>query len=181
MIHKFVIAVALLSPLAAVASQDALSWYESPSDLQLRIGSALPSVTLNDTDGAPWETASFKGKPTVVTFFSAYCGPCIKEIPSLNEFMEQNPHIRVVAISPDAPKISAKVKVEFGLRWPILSDAEETLNSWGVLSFPSFLLLNSEGIIVSAPYGNRLTGTDELGYVTAAGITKWVELALPET
>jgi peroxiredoxin len=180
MLRRCVLAVALLSPLLALASDDALSWYEAPADLKLQMGSRLPSTSFKEADGTRWETAGFKGQPTVVAFFSAYCGPCIKEIPALNEFLEQHPQVRVVAISPDEPETSTKVKVVHGLKWPILSGAEETLKEWGVLSFPSFLLLDSEGAMISAPYGNRLTGTDELGYVTAAGISKWVEIALPE-
>lgn len=66
-----------------------------------------------------------------------------------------------------------------GLKWPVLANAEGTLDSWGVLAFPSFMLLDTNGILVSATYGNRLSNGD--GYLTSTGISKWVKSVLPET
>lgn len=181
MIRNLLLGSLLVFPLIANASESDLTWYEVPPELRLSVGSQIPSASLSDLDGTHWETASFRGEPTVVAFFSAYCGPCMKEIPSLNQFKSENPQIRVVVISPDDLDTANRVRAHHGLSWPILSGAEDLLNGWGVLSFPSFLLIDGHGTIVSAPYGNRLTGTHELGYVTAAGISEWVKRALPET
>lgn len=176
---KLTLIIATFFASGSATAETDISRYASPPDLLLKVGERLPQFSLRDTEGSAWNNADLTGKPTVLAFFSAYCGPCMKEIPSLNAFMQQHPEVRVVVVSPDDAGTAKSVRTEHGLDWPMLADAGETLDGWGVLSFPSFLLLDADGAIVSAPYGNRLTGTDELGYVTASGMSKWVKSVLP--
>lgn len=162
------------------SANDQVEWYQPPEGLLLRVGSSIPTVRLKDSDDKQWSTGDFRGKVTVVTFFTVNCGPCMKEIPALNDFKERNPDVRVVAISPDDAETSRKVREQHGMKWPILSNANETLEAWGVLAFPSFVLISEKGVVLSATYGNRLTGTSELGYVTSDGIAKWLETFVPD-
>ena len=177
--HRLVLALILTHVVTPLNAAEELVRYEVPDGFHLKIGAPMPSVELQGLDNRSHNTGEFKGKPTVVSFFTSYCSPCIKEIPALNQFMAQHPEILVVAISPDGEETSALIQKKHGLKWPILVNAEATLNSWGVLAFPSFVLLDPKGIIVSATYGNRLSDGD--GYATSAGISRWVKSVLPKT
>ena len=177
--HRLVLALILILVIAPLSAADDFVGYKVPDGFLLKIGAPLPSVELQGLDNRSHNTSEFKSKPTVVSFFTSYCHPCIKEIPALNEFMAQHPEFRVVAISPDGVKTSTEIQKKHGLKWPVLANAEATLNSWGVLEFPSFVLLDANGVLVSATYGNRLSDGD--GYATSAGIARWVESVLPKT
>ena len=177
--HRLVLALVLTLVVAPLNAVEDLVGYKIPDGFHLKIGAPMPTVELQGLDNRSHSTGEFKGKPTVVSFFTSNCSPCIEEIPALNQFMAQRPEIQVVAISPDGAETSASIQKKHGLKWPVLVNAESTLNSWGVLAFPSFVLLDPKGIIVSATYGNRLSDGD--GYATSAGISRWVKSVLPKT
>ncbi len=177
--RRLVFALVLIAAVTSLSATGNLAGYKVPDGFRLKIGTMLPSVELQGLDNRVHNTQELRGKPTVVSFFTSHCSPCIREIPALNQFMAQNPEFQVVAISPDGIESSASIQKKHGLKWPIFVNAESTLDSWGVLAFPSFVLLDAKGVIVSATYGNCLSDGD--GYATSVGISRWVKSVLPKT
>lgn len=47
-------------------------------------GDATPTLTFEGPDGKPTTLAAFKGKPVLVNLWATWCGPCIKEMPTLD-------------------------------------------------------------------------------------------------
>ncbi len=47
-------------------------------------GSPTPSASFVGPDGKPVTLASFRGKPLLVNLWATWCGPCVKELPSLD-------------------------------------------------------------------------------------------------
>ena len=62
---------------------------------------ALPEFVLDDLNGTPTALASFAGQPLVINFWATWCGPCLREIPLLKRFHEEDPSIRVLGIAAD--------------------------------------------------------------------------------
>jgi len=62
---------------------------------------ALPEIVLDDFNGTPTGLASFAGQPLVINFWATWCGPCLREIPMLKRFHEEDPTIRVLGIAAD--------------------------------------------------------------------------------
>ena len=60
-------------------------------------------VGFTDAEGSPLTLADFKGKGVVVNLWATWCGPCVREMPSLNRLQEQvaADDILVVTISSD--------------------------------------------------------------------------------
>jgi cytochrome c biogenesis protein CcmG/thiol:disulfide interchange protein DsbE len=44
-----------------------------------------PALKLADTGGNQWDLASLRGKVVVLNFWAGWCGPCVDELPVLNE------------------------------------------------------------------------------------------------
>jgi len=57
--------------------------------LALSLG-GLPSFQATALDGAPLDDAALRGKVAVFDFWATWCGPCVKEMPTLRRIAEQH-------------------------------------------------------------------------------------------
>ena len=175
---RAVLALILLMAASVCVAEDDLSQYMVPSGFLPVVGEPLPSFELAQLNGGKVSLASFAGHPLVVTFFFSDCAPCVREVGALNAFSKSNPALGVVAITFDTADRASRFAREHGLEWPILVDAQSYFDRIGVLSFPSFALLDEHGVLLGATYGNRLGGED--GAVTAKGLHRWVKSLVPD-
>ena len=78
-----------------------LSRLQKPSPGAALLGKKL-SATLNVTDfsGKTSTLASHLGKPTFISFWASWCGPCLKEMPELNTVLGAHKgEFQVIAIA----------------------------------------------------------------------------------
>ena len=65
-------------------------------------GAAAPDYAFNDADGKPVTLASFRGTPVLLNLWATWCGPCVKELPTLDALAKrENGKLHVVALSQD--------------------------------------------------------------------------------
>lgn len=50
-----------------------------------QIGQPAPQVTLRDLDGKPHPLSSYRGRRVVLNFWASWCGPCLEEMPVLEQ------------------------------------------------------------------------------------------------
>jgi thiol-disulfide isomerase/thioredoxin len=66
-------------------------------------GSLPPKDLFAAPDGKPVSLAAFKGKPVLVNLWATWCGPCVKELPSLNRLAARAPDkLKVLVVNQDA-------------------------------------------------------------------------------
>lgn len=53
-------------------------------------GKAMAASTFAAPDGKPVTLAAFKGKPVLVNLWATWCGPCVKEMPSLDKLAKRS-------------------------------------------------------------------------------------------
>ena len=155
---------ALVGVLAAATG--ALGWWwprrQAPSDEAAGTaeGAALWPLRLPQPGGGELAMASFKGKRVVLNFWATWCPPCIKELPDLDTFaQEQGPQgIQVVAIAIDSPSAVTEFLKKTPLRMPVgLAGFEGTAlaktmgNATG--SLPFTVLLDTQGRVVERHLG----------------------------
>jgi thiol-disulfide isomerase/thioredoxin len=63
-------------------------------------GEAAPAAAFLDPAGKSVSLADFRGKPVLVNLWATWCGPCVKEMPTLDA-LARSGAIRVVAVSQD--------------------------------------------------------------------------------
>jgi thiol-disulfide isomerase/thioredoxin len=66
-------------------------------------GLALPAMPFAAPGGGPATFGAFRGSPLLVNLWATWCGPCVKELPSLNALATREAgHLAVVAVSQDS-------------------------------------------------------------------------------
>ena len=103
---------------------------------------------------APVSLESLKGKYVLLDFWSVWCGPCIKEFPNLKELYAKvdTSKFEIVGIVGDSPTDALIETINrHQITWPqILSDDTNKIKEkYGIYSYPTSLLLDTEGIIIA--------------------------------
>lgn len=138
---------------------------------KLAAGSPFPVFKLNATDGRVIDNEALRGKYTVVSFYFAECAPCIKEVPMLNEFAEQNKEFSTLAVTFDSPDEAKKFAQRTRLSWRTIAGAEELIGQIGVKNYPTFALLDPKGVLVAIESGFGVASQ-------GATLVKWVKSAI---
>jgi thiol-disulfide isomerase/thioredoxin len=121
-------------------------------------GQPAPEFTLTSIDGKEYSLSDFKGQIVYLDFWASWCGPCLREIPSLLKLKDayKGKPIAFVAISIDDDKSAwEKMVNEKQLKGYQLhaekawqSDAAKHYQVYGV---PTFVLIDGEGKIIEYP------------------------------
>jgi thioredoxin-dependent peroxiredoxin len=98
-------------------------------------GAQAPTFTLPDQDGNPVSLDDFKGARVLVYFYPADDTPgCTKEACQFNDNLAgfQAAGVPVIGISPDDAASHQRFRNKYGLRFPLLTDADHTvMDAWG--------------------------------------------------
>ena len=137
-------------------------------DLKPYDGASLPDFTLSDMQGKAHSLSDYKGKVVMLNFWATYCGPCIKEMPSmqrLKQKMAGKPFaILAIDMAEEKADVEAffekhKIKVDFS----ILIDPEgEVVEQWMISAVPTTFILDPAGKIRYALYGGLEWDNDEV-------------------
>ena len=113
-----------------------------------RLGETIPQFSLTDIHGNEVSSDSFKGRETVVAFWSLTCPFCREAIADLRDWDN--------AKGADDPALvlfsegDLNEHQEFGLRSPIiLEEGYKTAEKFGMYGTPSAVLVNEHGKIIS--------------------------------
>jgi len=122
----------------------------------LAVGSKFPDFQEKDLDGKQLSMASYKGKVVLVDFWATWCGPCIRELPSVLKAYEKHHangfEIIGISLDQDKGKLTSFIEGK-GMKWPQYFDGKGWGNKlavkYGVNSIPATYLLDGEGKIIA--------------------------------
>lgn len=118
----------------------------------------VPDVSLVTLDGEHMTFEELRGKVVLVDFWATWCSPCIAAMPTLRRLSKRSaksPFV-LVSISIDSDRAALDRMIEeHRMVWPQVWDEYGQLarKSFAVQRFPTYLVVDHEGVIVS-----RLSG-----------------------
>ena len=127
---------------------------------------AAPSLTLKDLQGDIHDLKDYKGQVVLVQFWATYCGPCRKEMPSMNKMMTKMGDTPFKILAVDMGESEEEVKSfvnEVKPEFTILMDEEgKSIEDWRVFAAPSNFIIGPDGNIKYTLFGGVEWDSDEL-------------------
>jgi hypothetical protein len=133
----------------------------------------LPPFEMPDLTGKPLNSASLKGKPTLINFYFAQCVPCILEVGPINEFAASRPGMNFLAVTFDEPAEARAFVARYKFRWRVIPNARELIDRLQIKKYPTMALFDADGRLL----GTRAGGVrDELEAATVGPrLARWVD------
>lgn len=140
-----------LRPVLAIVFAATVLAACAPSE-NVEVGGAAPELTAMDMDGNAVTLSQMKGKIVFVNFWSSGCGPCLVEMPEIDEVYKRHrgDGFEVLAINMGQDDDTIKnVNRRLGVTYPLLSDRLKiTSRQYGVAFVPTSFLIDREGVVL---------------------------------
>ena len=148
MIKQLLIAVVLIS----------MSGMLQAANLKAVEGKVVaPSLVLKDLQGKQHDLKDYKGQVVLVQFWATYCGPCRKEMPSMNKMMKQMGDVpfKILAVDmgetkEEVDQFVSEVKPEFTI---LMDEDGKSIEDWRVFAAPSNFIIDPDGYIRYTLFG----------------------------
>ncbi len=112
---------------------------------------APPPLILPDMTATMVDLTQLKGTVVLVNFWATWCGPCVREIPSISRLVKklEGKPFRVLAININEPKSEIRRFLEqFNVNFDILLDTDgQVVRDWNVYAYPSNFVIDRTGAI----------------------------------
>ena len=137
-------------------------------------GDIVPTMTLSTLDGTKVEIPqAWAGSPTLVNLWASWCGPCLKEMPELQAFANEQAAngMQVVGIALDDAASAKAMLGRLGITYPNLIDTPGPADAGVRLGNPAGVMPFS--VLVSAD--GRLLKTRIGPFEDKADIAAWAQ------
>jgi thiol-disulfide isomerase/thioredoxin len=132
-----------------------------PPTEYLVTGKPFPDITLTRLDGTPQTLNAYRGKLVILNVWATWCGPCRRELPSLDHLSKVLDPARfaVVAMSVDSDAVPVhEYLLDNGVSLPsyIDKDARIATTVFGVSGFPDTFIIGPDGRLLAQVVGDRV-------------------------
>ncbi len=122
----------------------------------LTVGATFPPFEVKDLNGKPLSIAGMKAKVILIDFWATWCGPCVKELPSVlatyDKFHGKGFDIIGISLDEQEAALTAFLK-EHKMPWPQFFDGLGWQNAlakkYGINSIPATFLVDGSGKILA--------------------------------
>lgn len=116
----------------------------------LKVGDALPEITVNDQDGNSISLKDYEGKKLIVFFYPKANTPgCTAEACNLSDNYKtlQDEGYEILGVSADSEKKQSNFRNKFGFPYPLLADEDKkVIEAFGVWGLKKFMGREYDGI-----------------------------------
>lgn len=122
-----------------------------------RIGQPLADFSLTDIHGDTVRLSDYAGRVVLINAWATWCPPCKAEMPDLQSYYKQRQSEGLVLLAVNAGENASQVGQFIqmqGFTFPVLLDpGVATLNSLGIGSFPTTILVGRDGVVKTIHVG----------------------------
>lgn len=110
-----------------------------------------PDFTLEARDGTMLTLSELRGKPVFLNLFATWCGPCVREMPTIQAVYEEygdRVHFLAMNLGEDKAKVDAFLD-EYGFTFPVVYDYDGTVSGASAgIPIPQTFMLDENGMIL---------------------------------
>lgn len=139
-----------------------LSIIDRTPKLALKEGERIKPFSVQATDGTRWTDSNTQGRPLVLNFWYTGCGPCIREMPELNGWMDTCPDVNYLAVTWNTPEQIKKIVERRGFRFHQVAGDSVLWKMFGVQQTPTTVVLDKQGVVRKLVIGTSQQKRDEL-------------------
>ncbi len=117
-----------------------------------------------DLEGNKLSLDELKGKVVVLNFWFKDCGPCKREMPGLNQMVQDYAGKDVVFIAPaldNAEKLTKFLK-KSEFNYQVVAEANDLAETYEVTSFPTHVIIDRDGRVEARITGGTLDRHDDI-------------------
>jgi len=145
-----VLAIAILGLIAIIVTA-----CSGPS--VARVGQPAPDFKLKNLEGESVSLSDFRGNTVLLNFWSTQCGPCVYELPDLQEIYDEWSDKRLMLLAINTGQSASTVNnfmEEYNLSLPVLLDTElKIFQMYNIPALPTTYFIDKEGIIKEKTIG----------------------------
>jgi peroxiredoxin len=136
----------------------------NPGPQVLQAGIEAPVFQVTDLDGKPVDLKALRGKKVLLNFSTINCGYCKMAIDHINRKGFALPdNVVGVYINPiDKPDRVASYAQKSHIPFPVVADARAIGTLYGVSGYPTFFLIDEQGVIQKTVIGYQEAFLNEL-------------------
>lgn len=135
-------------------NQNKPSETEKLLDYGPNVGDLAPNFTLKTLDGQELSLQNFFGKKILLNFWASWCGPCLQEIPHIQDVYEKSKETDIVVLTvnltfgKETEEVVRNFVKERELTFPVLLDQSgKVMKEYEVISIPTSYFINTNGVI----------------------------------
>ena len=119
------------------------------------LGKPLTDFSFTDVDGNKLDKKELEGKVIVINFWYTSCGPCISEMPLLNELVDSFKGKDVVFLAPalDTKERISKFLQKHQFNYQIFPEQDSYAEKLKLEYFPTHIITDRKGIIRQVKIG----------------------------
>ena len=119
--------------------------------LPLGPGQIAPQISAGYVNGGQFELSGYQGNIVVLDFWATWCPPCVAAFPELNRLAKKYDAqgVRFIGVNqepnslPKVKRFLRKRKITF----PSIVDPGDIARTFGVVSFPTTMLVDHQGVL----------------------------------
>lgn len=115
------------------------------------VGNVAPDFQLQNLDGQSITLSDLKGNPVLVNFWATWCGPCVSEMPYIQEIHEEwsDRGLMVLAINiGDSAAEAEQFLHDHNLSLPVLLDTKKVVaQKYNIRAIPTTFFIDKDGIV----------------------------------
>jgi len=126
-------------------------------EAEVKVGAPAPDITLIDLEGNESKLSDYKGDVLFVNFWWAGCGPCLREMPELDDvyaqYRDKGFHVLGINMGQKLEQIrnaNRRIDVSFPL---FMDELKITSQQYKVEFPPTSFIINRDGIITEQIIG----------------------------
>lgn len=127
-------------------------------------GQTLANFDLMDMSGKKVKLTDYKGKVVLINFWFINCPPCRMEMPDLNALKAEykGKDVEFISITFDSKEDVEKFLTKIPFEFQIFPDARKIIETYGIMGFPTSVVLDKDGKVVNSKMGGSMNIKEEL-------------------